>query len=305
MQNSLFCFGYGYTCDYLGHALSREGWDIAGTTRDVTKRNTLKQRGISSYIFDYEMPLYDPLMILDQVTHLLISTPPDSDGDPAFLMHAHDIRHLPNLKWVGYLSTTGVYGNRNGEWVNENNERAPSSKRGSRRVLAENQWIEMMTDHGIPLHIFRLSGIYGPGRSALDSVRAGTARCILKPGHAFSRMHVEDIVQVLIKSMMNPNPGQIYNLADDMPASSCEVITYACQLLNRKPPPIIPYEQADLAPITRSFYEDNKRISNEKIKNDLGINLIYPTYKEGLKACLDAEYHAMNDTFSKKHFAIL
>jgi len=303
MQNSLFCFGYGYTSDYLGHALLEQGWNVAGTTRDTQKKQELSRRNIKTYLFDYEMPLYDPLQILEQVTHILISTPPGTEGDPTFLIHGEDLSYLPNLKWIGYLSTTGVYGNRNGEWVDEQSEREPSSQRGSRRVLAENQWIEAMMDKSLPLHIFRLSGIYGPGRSALDSVRAGTARCIHKPGHAFSRIHVEDIIQVLLASMKNPMPGQIYNLADDMPASSSEIITYACQLLNRTPPPQIPYEQADLAPITRSFYEDNKRISNTKIKDALGIDLIYPTYKEGLKACLDAEYHALSGSFTRKYSA--
>ncbi len=290
MSKSLFCFGYGYTCDYLGHELMpRAEWSLSGTTRDQERREVLKQRGIKTHIFDYQTPLSNPTQRLADATHILISTPPDDQGDPTFLMHEEDFLHLKNLQWLGYLSATNIYGNREGGWVTEEDEPQPGSKRGSRRRRAERQWQRFAEDYNLPLHIFRLSGIYGPGRSALDSVRAGVARRINKPGQAFNRVHVEDIVQVLIASMENPAPGNIYNLADDEAAPSHEVITYACQLLNIKPPPMIAYEDADLAPITRSFYEDNKRIDNTKIKKALGVTLRYPNHRLGLQACLEAE----------------
>jgi len=293
-RGRLFCFGYGYTCDYLAHALSgMGGWDIAGTTRDPDKRHTLRQQGITAHLFDYEHPLPDPHFALKGVTHLLLSTPPDDQGDPAFIMHAQDIAAMPSLEWIGYLSTTGVYGDRDGEWVNETSEIRPSSKRGSRRVRAENQWFSLLRNHGLPLHVFRLSGIYGPGRSALDSVRAGVARRIDKKGQAFNRIHVEDIVQTLLCSFARPNPGGVYNLADDVPAPSHEVILHACTLLGLTPPPLIPYEEADMAPIARSFYKDNKRIANDLIKSELGVVLKYPDFKSGLAACLEAEHHAL------------
>lgn len=294
-QRHLFCFGHGYCCDYLGHELKQQGgWKISGTTRDNDKRKALRERGVSAHIFDSEIPLADPLYMLRDVTHLLISTPPDDDGDPVFNIHAQEILTLKNLQWIGYLSTTGAYGDRGGGWVDETAEVRPTTKRGSRRALAEEQWLSLYHTHDLPVHVFRLAGIYGPGRSALDSVRAGVARRISKPGHAFSRIHVEDIVQVLLASIINPKSGEIYNLCDDVPAPSHEVIDYACTLLGLRSPDIIPFEKADLAPITLSFYTDNKRIRNDKIKNALGVRLKYPSYREGLQACLEAEKHALS-----------
>lgn len=291
-QNKLFCFGYGYTATFLGEALKQTGddWILAGTTRRTAKRSLLRQHGIEAYNFDKDKPLTDPALSLEGTTHLLISTPPDRDGDYAFEAHANDIAHLmPNLKWVGYLSTTGVYGDRDGAWVDETSEIRPSSIRGTRRAIAEQQWLGLLRDRHIPLHIFRLAGIYGPGRSAIDSVRVGIARRIMKPGHAFCRIHVEDLVATLMASMQHPNPGSIYNLADDEAAPSHEVIAYASRLLGRDPPPLVRFEDANLAPITLSFYSDNKRVHNGKIKADLGITLKYPNYRVGLEACLAAE----------------
>lgn len=292
--NKLFCFGYGYSCDYLGHALMQEGgWQVAGTTRDAEKRDRLKERGIEAHLFDYEMPLGDPIRMMRGTTHLLISTPADDKGDPTFRAHADDILQIPTLKWVGYLSTTGVYGDREGEWVDEESEVRPTNQRGTRRAKAEQQWQSLFDAHGLPLHIFRLAGIYGPGRSALDSVRAGVARRIDKPGHAFSRIHVEDIVQTLRASMAHPNPGQVYNVCDDEPVPSHIVIDHACKMMGLRSPPLIPFDKADLAPITQSFYADNKRVSNARIKQELGVALKYPTYREGLQACLEAEQYAV------------
>lgn len=290
VKKSLFCFGYGYSCDWLGHMLQPTGmWSLAGTTRDNDKRRHMKEQGIRSFLFDYDQPLEDPLLFLRGTTHLLISTPPDDDGDPTFRMHAEDILRLESLEWVGYLSSTAVYGDRDGGWVDEDSELRPNSKRGSRRKKAEDQWLSLQRDYDLPVHIFRLAGIYGPGRSALDSVRAGVARRIKKEGHAFSRIHVEDIVQVIMASMDKPKPGSAYNLADDRAAPSYEVIEYACNMLGLTPPPLMPYDEADLAPITRSFYADNKRIKNDKIKTELGVTLKYPTFEEGLEGCLKAE----------------
>lgn len=293
-MKKLFCFGYGYVADYLGHELSAKGWAVAGTTREEEKRHALAERGIDAYLFDYERPLLDPRDVLAGTTHMLISTPPDDEGDPSFLMHAPDILQIPTLKWVGYLSTTGVYGDREGAAVNESAEIRPTSKRGSRRAVAEDQWLSLCQVNGLPVNIFRLAGIYGPGRSALDSVRAGVARRINKPGHAFGRIHVEDIVQVLMASIAKPRAGEIYNVVDDVPAPSHEVIEYACQLLKRPVPPLVDFEEANLAPITRSFYMDNRHVQNEKIKRDLGIKLKYPNFRAGLEGCLEAEDYAVS-----------
>ncbi len=285
----LFCFGYGYVSDELAQSVLADGWSVAGTTRDHDKWRFLKSRGVRSFLFDDEQPLEDPALFLRDATHILISTPPSDGGDPAFLMHAEDVLKIPSVRWVGYLSSTSVYGDREGGWVDERSEIRPSSIRGSRRARAEEQWLSLYRRHKLPVHIFRLAGIYGPGRSALDSVRAGIARRINKPGHAFSRIHVSDIVQTLRASMDAPNPGAAYNLADDLAAPSHEVIKCACEMLGLSVPPLIPYEEADVAPITRSFYSDNKRIHNDRIKNELGVKLHYPTYVEGLKACLAQE----------------
>lgn len=290
----LFCFGYGYTCDYLGHELlQRGGWKLAGTTRDREKMESLRARSVESHIFDYQHPLADPHMMLKDVTHVVISTPANEEGDPAFLMHAQEILDIPTLEWVGYFSTTGVYGDRSGDWVDETSETRPSSKRGTRRKTAEKQWLSLFKAHELPVHIFRLAGIYGPGRSALDSVRAGVARRINKPGHSFARVHVEDIVRVVQASFEKPCPGEIYNVCDDLPAASHEVIEYACELLKRPPPPLVDFEEADLAPITRSFYMDNRRISNKKIHEALGVELKYEDFRKGLEGCLEAEEYAV------------
>lgn len=289
----LFCFGYGYTCDFLGRALKAAGqWDLAGTTRDQSKRTALRQRGIDAYLFDSERPLGDPLLMMQGVTHLLISTPPDQEGDIVHRLHVDDILRIPTLKWVGYLSTTGVYGDRDGAFVDETTDLAPNTIRGTRRTIAEKQWLSAFKNKKLPVHVFRLAGIYGPGRSAIDSVRAGIARRIIKPGHAFSRVHVDDIVQTLMKSFAHPAPGQVYNVVDDEAAPSHEVIAYASRLLGQDPPPLIRFEDANLAPITLSFYSDNKRVKNDKIKNELGVELKYPNYRLGLEGCLKAEQEA-------------
>lgn len=295
----LFCFGYGYTCDYLGHELGKAGgWRISGTTRDLEKRSLLRSRGVEAHIFDYEHPLADPRYILEDTTHLLISTPPDEEGDTAFRMHASDVAHIKTIEWIGYLSTTGVYGDRAGAWIDETAELRPSSKRGSRRLKAEEQWLSFGQQHNVPVHIFRLAGIYGPGRSALDSVRAGVARRINKPGHFFSRVHVEDIVQTLLASFAKPHGGRAYNVCDDTPAASHEVIAYACELLGKPIPPLVEFEEANLAPITRSFYMDNRKVKNERIKEELGVKLKYGDYKEGLRGCLEAEDYALSSIIS-------
>ncbi len=289
-DKTLFCFGYGYTCDRLARALQMQrGWRIAGTTRDPEKRALMKSHGITAHIFDHDSPLDDAPAYLREATHLLISTPPDDRGDPAFLIHGEDIREFAALEWIGYLSSTAVYGDRTGEWVDEAAEIRPNSKRGTRRAIAEQQWLSLYRESGLPVHIFRLAGIYGPTRSALDSVRAGVARRISKPGHAFSRIHIDDIVQTIMASMARPRAGAVYNLADDRAAPSHELIKHACDLLGLEPPPLLAYEEADMAPITRSFYADNKRVRNDRIKRELGVVLRYPDYFTGLQACLEAE----------------
>ena len=226
IPHRLFVFGYGYTADFLGRALLESGeWSIGGTTRDMQKRTALRAHNIDAFLFNEDKPLGDPMAMLGDVTHLLISTPPDQEGDVVVRLHADDLKKLPNLKWIGYLSTTSVYGDRDGGFVDETSELRPNSIRGSRRVRAEHDWQQLAAELGVRLDIFRMAGIYGPGRSALDSVRAGIKRRILKEGHAFSRVHVDDVVNVLLRAIHTDNDvNQIYNIADDEAAPSHEVI---------------------------------------------------------------------------------
>jgi len=288
-DKKIFCFGFGYTASFLSTKLSSCGWKISGTTTDPEKKAFLKKNDIDACIFDRNHGIPDPSRSFDGVTHVLLSVPPDAGGDPVFDVHGADLAGLKNLEWVGYLSTTAVYGDQDGGWIDETAPTNPSSRRGRHRLKAEQQWQSLCLNEGLPLHTFRLAGIYGPGRSALDAVRSGTARRIDKPGHAFNRIHIEDIVQVLIASINKPAPGSIYNLADDTPSPSHEVIQFACNLIGIAAPPLIPYDQAGMAPIAQSFYKDNKRIRNDKIKNELGVELIHPDYRSGLQSCLEIE----------------
>ncbi len=279
----LFCFGLGFSARALAARLQALGWRIAGTTRTPERAAALRDEGIEALLFDRGRPLDDAAAALEGATHLLSSVPPDEAGDPVIDQHGADISACRNLAWVGYLSTTGVYGDRDGGWVDEDSTLEPTGSRGERRVAAERAWLAL---EGLPVHLFRLAGIYGPGRSALDTVRAGRAQRIDKPGQVFSRIHVEDIASVLEASMAKPNPGAAYNLCDDAAAPPAEVIAYACELLGVAPPPLIPFDQAELSPMGRSFYRDNKRVSNRRIKEELGVTLAYPDYRTGLQALL-------------------
>ncbi|MSP67916.1 MAG: SDR family oxidoreductase [Alphaproteobacteria bacterium] len=287
-MSRLFCFGLGYSALAFARSVSALGWRMAGTCREEAKRGPLIGEGIDVTLFTGRAPLADAAATLAPTTHLLISIPPDQEGDPVLRTHAALIARLPRLLWVGYLSTTGVYGDHGGAWVDESSPRAPTSDRARHRVAAEDAWLDLHQRHGTPVHLFRLAGIYGPGRSALDAVRAGRAQRIAKPGQVFSRIHVEDIAQMLLASTARPNPGAAYNLADDAPAPPAEVIAHACQLLGVAPPPLIPFAAAALSPMARSFYADNKRVSNQRIKRELGVRLIHPSYREGLAALLAA-----------------
>ncbi len=284
----LFCFGLGYTARALARALIAEGWEIAGTCRGEDARRELEAEGIAAHLFDRERPLTGAAAVLAGATHLLSSVPPDATGDAVLDCHAEAIAHAEAIEWIGYLSTTGVYGNHRGLWVDEDTPSTPSGERGRRRVAAEELWLNYWWGHGIPVHVFRLAGIYGPGRSALDQVRAGTARRIDKQGHVFSRVHVDDIVAVLRASLARPNGGRAYNVCDDAPAPPAEVIEYACELLGAEPPPLVPFDEADLSPMAASFYADNKRVRNDRIKGELGVALAHPDYRSGLAAILAA-----------------
>jgi nucleoside-diphosphate-sugar epimerase len=283
---TLFCFGLGYTAGFLARALAAEGWRVIGTCRSAGARYRLAVDGIEAHLFERGRSLADAAALLASATHVLSSVPPDELGDPILDMHGEDLAAASGLRWIGYLSTTGVYGDRAGGWVAEDAPLLPAGERGRRRVAAEARWLDLQRLHRRPVHIFRLAGIYGPGRSALEAVRSGRAQRIDKPGQVFSRIHVADIGQVLRASMARPQPGGIYNVCDDDPAPPSDVIGFACDLLGVSPPPLIPLEQAGLSEMAQSFYADNKRVSNQRIKAELGVNLLYPNYRDGLRALL-------------------
>ncbi len=287
----LFCFGLGYTARVLAAALMGEGWTVAGTCRDEAARADLAADGIDAFLFDRDRPLDDAGAALGGATHLLSSVPPDAAGDPVLARHAGAIAAMKGLAWAGYLSSTGVYGDTGGAAVDETAAVNPTSERGRRRAEAEDGWLDLWRAAGVPVHVFRLSGIYGPGRSALDAVRAGRARRIDKPGHLFARIHVDDIAAVLRASMARPGPGAVYNVCDDEPAPAADVVAFACELLGVDAPPRVPFHQAakEMSPMALSFWRDNRRVDNSRIKGELGVRLKYPDYRAGLRAVLAAE----------------
>ncbi|MBY6090379.1 SDR family oxidoreductase [Maritimibacter alkaliphilus] len=282
----LLSFGHGYSARALTRHLLPEGWQVHGTTRSEEKARALAASGVIPHIF----PRADLTPVLARATHVLISAGPDAEGDPVLReMREAFVAAAPRLDWVGYLSTTGVYGDHEGGWVDEATPLTPSTRRGQWRAGAEAEWQAIP---GLPLHIFRLAGIYGPGRGPFAKVRAGKARRILKPGQVFSRIHVEDIAQVLAASIARPDPGAVYNLCDDEAAPPEDVITYAAGLLGVDPPPEEDFRTAEMTPMARSFYAESKRVRNDRIKEDLGVQLLYPDYRIGLKALLEEENRA-------------
>jgi nucleoside-diphosphate-sugar epimerase len=277
-MSTLLSLGHGYSARALARRLLPQGWRVIGTTRNSVKAGTLKQEGVEPLLWPADLG-----PVLAEATHILASAAPDADGDPF-------LRALPGIagsgaRWVGYLSTTGVYGDHQGGWVDETTPLTPQSERGRQRVLAERQWLET----GLPVHVFRLAGIYGPGRGPFEKVRDGTARRIIKPNQVFSRIHVEDIAQVLEASIRRPDPGAAYNVCDDNPCPPEEVLSHAARMLGLPDPPAVPFERAEMTPMQRGFYGESKRVRNDRIKRELGVKLLFPDYPQGLAAVLAAE----------------
>ncbi|NOD75995.1 MULTISPECIES: SDR family oxidoreductase [unclassified Ruegeria] len=281
MTQTLFSFGHGYSAQALSRHIAPKGWRIFGTTRDNEGMAAIRDSGAEPLVWPGQEPT------LDGVTHLLISTAPNAEGDPVLAALGEEIaRRAAQFTWVGYLSTTAVYGDHQGGWVDEDTPPAPTAKRGKWRMLAEQQWSSIP---GLPVHIFRLAGIYGPGRGPFSKLKRGGLRRIIKPGQVFSRIHVEDIAQILDASMTNPNPGRVYNVCDDEPVPPQDVIGYAAELQGLPLPPAVSFEEADLTPMARSFYNENKRVRNSRIKDELGVRLIYPNYRVGLDALMKGQ----------------
>ncbi len=279
MARVLLSIGHGYTARALAGIIMPEGWQVIGTTRSEESAGTLLSSGIDALVW----PGSDLCDAIGQATHVLVSVPPAVDGDPV-LQGERDqlLAHGKRLEWVGYLSTTGVYGDHGGGWVDESTPPSPSTERGRRRVLAEAAWVKT----GLPVHVFRLAGIYGPGRGPFRKVLDGRARQVIKPGQVFSRIHVSDIARILKASMERPDPGTIYNVCDDEPAPPEDVIACAARLLGVPVPEAIPFDMAELSPMARSFYAESKRVSNRKVKTELGVTLEFPDFRSGLEALL-------------------
>ncbi len=282
----LLILGYGYSARAVARRLIARGWTVAGTTRRDGAQTAIAADGVEPVAFDG----VGAAEAIAAATHVLACAPPGADGDPALAAHGRALAAAPGLRWIGYLSTTGVYGDAGGAWVDEASPLAPVSERGRRRVAAEAAWRALAEARGAALAIFRLPGIYGPGRSALEGLRDGTAKRIVKPGQVFSRIHVADIARAVEAAIERNFDGPV-NLADDEPAASADVTAHAARLLQVEPPPEIPFEAAaaSMSEMALSFYAESKRVSNARMKAALGVAPDYPTYREGLAAILAAE----------------
>ncbi|MHA7774908.1 SDR family oxidoreductase [Roseibium sp. M-1] len=278
----LFVFGVGFSSKaFINEVRGRFDW-IGGTTRSPEKAEALREMGVEPFLFDGETRGAGIEAALADATHVLISIAPNEAGDPVLTQHADDIvAGRPN--WIGYLSTVGVYGDHDGAWVDEETACKPVSKRSVQRVLAEQDWLEFAGKNDLPVQIFRLSGIYGPGRNAFENFRKGTARRLVKPGQVFNRIHVADIAGALNAAMQHPST-RIFNVTDDEPCPPQDVVAFAAGLLGVEAPPEIPFDTAELSPMARSFYGENKRVSNRRIKDELGYAFRYPDYRVALKA---------------------
>ncbi len=280
MEKRLLSLGHGYSARALAARLVPEGWHIVGTTRSADKMAQIAATGVEPV----QWPGSDLAPLIAEFPNILISAGPSPDGDPILAQLRDTIaRAASGIRWLGYLSTTGVYGDRNGGWVDEHTALTPSTSRGQARVAAEAAW-QAIPD--LPLHVFRLAGIYGPGRGPFAKVRNGTARRIIKQGQVFSRIHVEDIASGLELSLNAPNSGAIYNMCDDAPAPPEDVIGHAAELLGMPVPPAVAFEDAEMTPMARSFYAESKRVRNNLIKRELGWVPRYPDYRSGLAALL-------------------
>ncbi len=287
MMSRLLLFGYGFSGRAFARRMAAEGWAVSATCRDAAGRARIEDDGFQAIDVTDRSAL---IAALRTMRALLVTAPPAPDGCPglnALVSLLAEAGAFPD--WVGYLSTTGVYGDRQGRWVTEHSPLAPRSVEAARRVDAEADWLELGRRRDFPMTVFRLPGIYGPGRSTFDRLRDGRARRIAAPGQVFSRIHVDDLATGLAASISRPRAGGIYNLCDDEPAPNSEVVAYAAGMLGMAPPPEVGLEDAGLSPVAMRFYGESKRVSNALAKAELGWRPAYPTYREGLAAILATE----------------
>lgn len=284
---NLLIFGLGYSSGRFLELYGDRFATIAGTVRSAEKAMRLASRfGCPVHVFDGFAASPALQGGIETATHILVSIPPDAQGDPVLRMVADRIAAAPDLRWIGYLSTVGVYGDHGGAWVDEGSELRPVSERGVRRVEAEAGWLSLGKKAGKAVQIFRLGGIYGPGQNAVENVRDGTARRIIKPGQVFNRIHVDDIAGAVMAGLSNPEIGPAINVVDNEPAPPQDVVTYAAELLGVAPPPEVDFAAANLSPMGRSFYGENKRVSNQLLLEVLKYRFTFPTYREGIAACV-------------------
>jgi nucleoside-diphosphate-sugar epimerase len=282
-MSHLLCFGLGFSARVLAERFAAKGWTVTATSRSAEGAEKIRASGYNALVFEGTAPL--PTSAWEGITHVVVSAPPGADGDPVLRLHAGDIAaRARQFRWIAYLSTTGVYGDHGGALVSEETPLTPNTERGHKRLLAETQWLALWRSHGLPVQIFRLAGIYGPGRNQLVSLLDGTAKRVIKEGQIFSRIHVADIANVLEASIARPNPGGAYNVCDDEASPPQDVVEYGAKLLGLPVPPAIAFEAAELSPMALSFYADSKRVSNARLKRELGVSLSYPSFREGLAA---------------------
>lgn len=281
---NILILGLGYSAGFFARAALARGWEVTGTVRSAEKAAELSREGIRTLVFGGFAVSSALAKAVAEADAVLVSVQPSEDGDPALGPLRAALTTAPKLRWIGYLSTIGVYGDQGGAWIDEATPPAPTNARTRQRVAIEEAWLTLGRDSGKPVQIFRLSGIYGPGRNAIGKLREGKATRLIKPGQVFNRIHVDDIAGVLMASLAKPRNGAVYNVTDDEPGPPQDVITFAAELTGLKPPPEIPFEQAELSPMAASFYGESKRVSNMLVKQELGYAFRYPTYREALRA---------------------
>lgn len=282
-MKNLFCFGLGYSATALAARLAGEGWRVSATATTRAGAERIAALGYQAFVFDGTAGDPGIAAALGEATHVLVSAPPGTAGDPVLRQFGGDLAASTRVSWIGYLSTIGVYGDWQGAWVDETCELKPGSERSMRRAAAEAAWLDLGERSGKRVIVFRLAGIYGPGRSAVDNVLDGTARRIVKPGQVFNRIHRDDIAGVVMAAIKGTPRHAIYNVCDDDPGPPQDVVAFAAELLGVPVPPEVPFEHAKLSPMGASFYAENKRASNARAKGDLGWRLQYSSYREGMR----------------------
>lgn len=294
-MSTLLCFGLGYSAEHYVALFGDDFERIIGTVRGAERAAWLNARlagRLKALMFDGKTATPELNHAIGEADAALISIPQDEGGDPVLRAFGGAFAHAPRLRAIVYLSTVGVYGDRRGDWVDENTPADPASARSRGRLTAEHVWQELGARRGIPVAILRLAGIYGPGRNALTQIARGEARRIVKPGQIFNRIHVDDIAQAIDAAFARKASG-VFNVADDEPSPPGEPLVFAAQLLGVPPPAEIPYEEAEpsMSPLAKSFWQECRRVRNDKLKRELGVALRYPTFREGLRALFQQEKH--------------